>query len=451
MSPVSNFWWGVAASAYQIEGGRTDGKGSSIWDVFSDQGRLADPGDVTCDHYHRWREDVSLMADLGVNAYRFSIAWTRVLPEGTGRVNQAGLDFYSRLVDELLANGITPFATLYHWDLPQALQDLGGWPERSTVDAFAEYSAIVGRALGDRVKHWITHNEPWVATVLGHIEGVFAPGMKSWSEGLKAGHHLLLSHGKAVAELRETSPGSSVGIALDCRPASSASDRPEDVAAHRYFDGFRNRWFFDPVFGRGYPADMVEAYAKRGRIASLDFVRPGDLELIAAPIDFLGINYYTSIAVSAGGEESEDTGVPPGPDPPEGYTEMGWAVTPRALTGFLVRVTDEYRPAQVLITENGASYSDGPDGARKVRDQRRIEYLDLHIEAAREAAEQGVPLSGYFVWSLLDNLEWVSGFSQRFGLVFVDHSTGTRIPKDSFYWYRDRIASAVGDPLNRPR
>jgi beta-glucosidase len=439
----------VAASAFQIEGGRTDGKGLSIWDVFSDEGRLADPGDVTCDHYNRWREDVSLMAELGVNAYRFSIAWSRVLPEGPGRVNQAGLDFYSRLVDELLANGITPFATLYHWDLPQALQDRGGWPERSTVEPFAEYAAIVGRALGDRVKHWITHNEPWVATVLGHVEGVFAPGVKSWSEGLKAGHHLLLSHGMAVKELRAASPGSSVGIALDCRPASPASERSEDLAAHRHFDGFRNRWFFDPVFGRGYPDDMVEAYVNRGRITGLDFVHPGDLDVIAAPIDFLGINYYTSIAITAGGEESEDTGVAPGRNPPDGYTEMGWAVTPQALTDFLVRVRDEYQPPEVLITENGASYSDGPDAAGRIHDERRIEYLDLHIGAVREAAELGVPVGGYFVWSLLDNLEWVSGFSQRFGLVYVDHATGTRIPKDSFYWYRDRIASSAGDAFDR--
>ena len=446
VSPTTDFWWGVAASAYQIEGGRTDGKGNSIWDVFSDQGRLANPGDITCDHYHRWRQDVSLMAELGVNAYRFSIAWTRVLPEGSGHVNQPGLDFYERLVDELLANGITPFVTLYHWDLPQALQDKGGWTSRTTVDAFAEYAGVVGRALGDRVDHWITHNEPWVATVLGHIEGVFAPGLTSWNDGLKAGHHLLLSHGRAVDALRNESPRSSVGIALDCRPASPASDRPDDVAACRYFDGFRNRWFFDPIFGKGYPEDMIEAYRNRGRIASLDFVRPGDLAAIAAPLDFLGINYYTSIVISAGGEEMENTGVSPGPYPPTGYTEMGWAITPHALTEFLARVSDEYQPVQILITENGASYSDAPDAAARVSDRRRIEYLDLHIKAAREAADMGVPLRGYFVWSLLDNLEWISGFSQRFGLVYVDHATGTRVPKDSFYWYRDLIAGESGTP-----
>ncbi len=442
MLSTPDFWWGVATSAYQIEGGRTDGKGQSIWDVFSDQGRLANPGDITADHYHRWVEDVALMADLGVNAYRFSIAWTRVMPAGTGAVNQAGLDFYSRLVDELLSHGITPFVTLFHWDLPQTLQEQGGWPGRATVDAFAEYADVVGRALGDRVKHWITHNEPWVAAVLGHIEGIFAPGMTDWHEGIKAGHHLLLSHGRAVQVLRDRSPGCSVGIALDCRPAYPASDRPEDLAACRHFDGYRNRWFFDPVFGKGYPDDMVESYLQRGRLHDLDFVQPGDLETIAAHIDFVGVNYYTSIVVAAGSDESEDTGVRPGEQPPDGFTEMGWEITPRALTEFLVRIHEDYMPDQIIITENGASYSDRPDGSNRVDDHRRIEYLDLHIKAALEAADRGVPLKGYFVWSLLDNLEWISGYSQRFGLVFVDHATGTRTPKDSYFWYRDRINSS---------
>ena len=435
------FWWGVAASAYQIEGGRTDGKGKSIWDVFSDEGRLADPGDVTADHYHRWAEDVALMADLGVNAYRLSIAWTRVLPEGTGAVNQPGIDFYSRLIDELLSNGITPFVTLYHWDLPQTLQERGGWPVRSTVEAFAEYADVVGKAFGDRVKNWITHNEPWVAAVLGHVEGMFAPGIRDWGEGLKAGHHLLLSHGRAVEILRDRSPGCSVGIALDCRPAHPASDRPEDLAACRHFDGYRNRWFFDPVFGKGYPADIVDTYVERGRIPGLDFVNAGDLEVISTPLDFLGVNYYTSMVVAAGGDESEDTGVPAGGHPPAGFTEMGWEITPHALTEFLVRVNVEYRPTAIVITENGASFSDGPDGSSRINDQRRVEYLDRHITAALAAADLGVPLRGYFVWSLLDNLEWTSGFAQRFGLVFVDHATGTRTPKNSYYWYRDFIAT----------
>jgi beta-glucosidase len=439
-----SFAWGVAASAYQIEGAaREDGKGESIWDRFAaTSGMMADTGEVACDHYHRWQEDVDLMARLGVGAYRFSVAWTRVLPEGTGAVNRAGLGFYDRLVDTLLAHGITPWLTLYHWDLPQALQDRGGWPARRTVDAFVEYAGVVAEALGDRVTHWITHNEPWVATMLGHREGVFAPGMRDWGAALAAGHHLLLSHGRAVGAIRAAAPGARVGIALDCRPSSPASERPEDVAASRHFDGFRNRWFFDPVFGKGYPEDMVAAYRERGRIAGpgIRFVAPGDLGEISAPLDFLGLNYYTSLRIAAGGEESEDTAVPAGPHPPPGHTEMGWPITPTALTDYLVHLHREYAPAEIVVTENGASYSDGPDPAGVVDDRRRIAYLADHVEAVAAAIEAGVPVGGYFVWSLLDNLEWVAGFSQRFGLVWVDHATGRRIPKASYRWYRDLIA-----------
>lgn len=442
MTLPSGFRFGAATSAYQIEGGRhDDGKGESIWDRFSDEGRLAHPGDVACDHRHRWREDVRLLADLGVDAYRGSIAWTRVLPDGTGRVSVSGLDFYDRLVDELLAAGVEPWLTLYHWDLPQALQDRGGWPARDTVEAFVEYAAVVGGRLGDRVRHWITHNEPWVAAFLGHLYGEFAPGLTDWRAALAAGHHLLLSHGRAVEVLRSTSPGSSVGIALDCRPARPASDDPADVAAWRHFDGWRNRWFYDPVVGRGYPDDTVAAYRERGRIDADGpaFVRDGDLDVIAAPIDFLGINYYTSLVVAAGDEERDDPEVPPGPNPPDGFTDMGWRNTPGALTDFLVRVTEEWAPPSIVITENGASYADGPGPDGAIHDERRITYLDEHLAAVDDAVAAGAPVDGYFVWSLLDNLEWVSGYDQRFGLVWVDHATGERIPKDSYRWYRDRI------------
>lgn len=435
----AGFTWGVATSAYQIEGGRIDGKGQSVWDTFSDQGRLTDPGDAACDHYHRWPEDVALMARLGIKAYRFSVAWTRILPGGTGEVNQAGLDFYRRLVEALLIEGIEPWLTLYHWDLPQALQDEGGWPHRRTVDAFVRYTEVVAGALGDRVKHWITHNEPWVAAMLGHVEGVFAPGLTDWKKGLAAGHHLLLSHGRAVPVIRALSPGSEVGIALDCRPSTPASDDPADGAANRHFDGFRNRWFFDPVFGKGYPEDMIEAYARAGR-TDMAFVDPSDLETIASPLDFVGVNYYTSIPVGAGGEESEAPEVHPGPNPPDGFTEMGWKITPAALTDFLRRVKDQYQPARIVVTENGASFSDGPGPDGGIHDRRRIEYLQSHIHAVRVAVEAGTPVAGYFVWSLLDNLEWTAGFAQRFGLVHVNHTTQVRTPKDSFEWYRQVIA-----------
>ena len=436
---MTDFRWGVGTSAYQIEGGRFEGgKGESIWDRFADTGRMPHSGDVACDHYHRWEEDLDLMAELGINTYRFSIAWTRVLPDGDGPVSKAGLDFYNRLVDGMLERGIEPWPTLYHWDLPQALQDRGGWPERETADRFAHYADTVSGALGDRVKHWITHNEPWVATFLGHQLGMFAPGIADWTKALAAAHHLLLSHGKAVAAIRAKVPDARVGIALDCRPSTAASESPDDVAANQHFDGFRNRWFFDPVFGKGYPTDMLDAYRAAGRLDDA-VIQEGDLETIAADIDFLGLNYYTSLEIAAGGEESEFTGVPQVLSPPDGYTEMGWKNTPAALTQFLHRINDAWSPPSIVITENGASYSDGPDDDRRINDSRRIGYLNEHIEAVGAAREAGVPVDGYFVWSMLDNLEWTSGYDQRFGLVWVDHATGERIPKLSFEWYRDRI------------
>lgn len=436
------FTWGTATSAYQIEGGRREnGKGESIWDRFSDLGRLMDPGDVACDHYEMWHEDVELMAELGTDAYRFSIAWTRIIPNGDGEVNQTGLDFYRRLTEALLEHGIEPYATLYHWDLPQALQERGGWSNRETVEAFTRYARVVAESLGDTISHWITHNEPWVASMLGHQTGQHAPGISDWNTALRAGHHILLSHGRSFTALKETHPESSVGIALDCRPASPASDRQADIAVTRHFDGFRNRWFFDPVFGRGYPEDMVRSYADRGRLPGglEEFARSGDMDEVYQPLDFLGINYYTTTEISPGHEESEEPDVEPGPDPPSGHTEMGWRIDPSGFTEFLRRVANTYEPKSILITENGASYSDAPDDTGRVRDRRRIEYLSDHISAVAEARRSGVPVNGYFVWSLLDNLEWTHGFKQRFGLVYVDHPTQRRTPKDSFHWYRDVV------------
>jgi beta-glucosidase len=417
---------GAATSAYQIEGGREDGKGQSIWDTFSDQGRLADAGDIACDHYHRSAEDVALLE--GFDAYRFSVAWSRVIPGGDGEINRAGVDFYRRLVDALRERRVEPWLTLFHWDLPQALQDRGGWANRATVDAYLRYAELLVETLP--VDHWITQNEPWVYSTLGHIEGVFAPGISDWPTGLAVAHHLLLGHGKAVEVLK--AKGGQVGIAIDCRPSEPAT--PADEAANTHFDGFRNRWYFDPVFGKGYPADMEKTYHDRGRWDG-SVVHPGDMEIIATPIDFLGVNYYTSIEVRAGQEESEAGDVPPGPNPPAGYTEMGWEITPAALTDFLGRIDREYSPASIVVTENGASYSEHPD------DQRRIDYLAKHLQAVSDARDEAIPVDGYFVWSLLDNLEWISGFSQRFGLVHVDHSTQARTPKASYHWYREQIKS----------
>lgn len=434
------FVWGVGTSAYQIEGGRhAGGKGESVWDRFSDLGRVPGGGDLATDHYNRLEEDLDLLAGLGIGAYRFSTAWTRVVPDGDGQVNQAGLDFYQRLISGLRARDIEACLTLYHWDLPQALQDRGGWTSRATIDAFARYARIMVEAFGDQVGRWITHNEPWVSSFLGHRDGVFAPGMTGWETALLAGHNLLVSHGRATTAMREVASDVVVGIAIDCRPSHPADEESAD--ANRYFDGFRNRWFFDPVFGKGYPADMVEAYEARGHLPSGlgGLVRDGDLDEIAVPIDFVGVNYYTTVTIAADREESDEPEGEVGPGAPEGFTEMGWRVDPAGLTEFLQRVSEEYGPTSILVTENGASYGDGPGPDGRIRDDRRIDYLSSHIDATLAARQSGVPVDGYFVWSFLDNLEWTEGFSQRFGLVWVDEETRRRIPKDSYDWYRERI------------
>lgn len=447
MSFPDDFTWGVATSAYQIEGGRNlDGKEDSIWDRFSHTpGKTLDgaTGDTACDHYRRSQEDIGLMAELGVNAYRFSVAWTRVL-NNDGVVNAAGLDFYDRLVDGLLAAGITPYLTLYHWDLPVVLEDRGGWRNRTVVDEFVRYADVVAARLGDRVKNWITINEPWVAAMVGHLDGVHAPGHRDWAEALTAGHHLLLAHGRSVPAIRAKSPDASVGIALDCRPGTPASDTADDQEAYRYFDGHRNRWFFDPVFGLGYPADMVATYRDHGHYDSdlPPFVQPGDMDEIAVPIDSLGLNYYTSSPITAGAAGPQTTERLPGVDQPAGYTEMGWPIVASGLTDFLRRIHADYGPAEIMITENGASFSDGPSSGR-IADQRRIDYLRAHIDAVEDARAVGVPVTGYFVWSLMDNFEWSHAYSQRFGLVWVDFDTGNREPKDSYHWYARVIAGTA--------
>lgn len=433
------FSWGTATSAFQIEGAvAKGGRGESIWDRFGRDGHVPEGWETACDHYHRLETDLDLLGELGVSAYRFSVAWPRVIPDGSGEVNSRGLDFYYRLVDGLLERGIEPWVTLYHWDLPQALQDRGGWANRETTRHFARYAEVVAQQLGDRVSRWITHNEPWVAAYLGHLYGVFAPGERDWGTTLRAAHHLLLSHGLAAEAIRGQAGDHRVGIALDCRPLRSVQDRE----AARRFDGLRNRWFFDPVFGKGYPDDVVGDLVDAGRLdtTSPEFIEEGDMDLIATPLDFLGVNYYTTLPVTSG--EPDDPERPPDPDPEEGFTEMGWAIDPDGLRDYLIELNGRYSPAEIAITENGASFSDRPDSDGVVDDQRRIEYIRVHIDAIVEAAEAGVPMSGYFVWSLLDNLEWTSGFDQRFGLVWVDHETQERIPKASFEWYSNVVHEA---------
>ena len=448
MSPITfpkDFLWGTATASYQIEGAWNEsGKGESIWDRFAHTPgnvKNGDTGDIACDHYHRWLEDVELMKSLNLQAYRFSISWPRILPNGRGQINQAGLDFYSRLVDGLLAAGITPFITLYHWDLPQVLQDEGGWPARTTAEAFVEYTDVVSRNLGDRVQHWITHNEPWVAAFVGYQVGRHAPGLKDWTAAIRASHHLLLSHGWAVPVIRRNSLDAEVGITLNLSPTESADSSVGSYQAARYFDGYLNRWFLDPLHGRHYPADMVASYTELGYLPDgLDFVQLGDLEAIITRTDFLGVNYYTRTVVG----EVPDTVDPlrtlrGGPVEAE-RTDFGWEVCPDGLYNILNRLHFDYQPPKLYITENGASYGVGPDENGRVKDERRVSFLERHFSAAHRAVEHGVPLAGYFVWSFLDNFEWAEGYSQRFGLVWVDYDTQQRIPKDSARWYKNVIA-----------
>jgi beta-glucosidase len=426
-----DFAWGAATAAYQIEGAtREDGRGESIWDRFSHTpGNVAngDTGDRACDHYHRWSEDLDLMAELGLRAYRFSIAWPRVQPDGRGPANAKGLDFYRRLVDGLLERGIRPLPTLYHWDLPQALQDDGGWASRGVVDRFADYARLVFDDLGDVVDAWVTHNEPWVTAFLGYAAGVKAPGLHDWHTALAAAHHVLLSHGRAA---RAYGGGGELGITLDLTHVSG------DPAAARRLDGHRNRWFLDPVLRGEYPADMVELYERN--VGPVDFVRDGDLEEIAAPIDFLGVNFYQPAIVRPGGGPLELEEVPSaGP-----HTAMGWTVEPSSLTTLLLRIQRDYGAIPLVITENGASYDDPPlDGQAVVEDPQRVAFLRDHIRAVELAVREGVDVRGYYVWSLLDNFEWEHGYERRFGIVAVDFETQRRAPKRSALWYRDLIAS----------
>jgi beta-glucosidase len=431
-----DFLWGAAVSAYQIEGAvQADGRGESIWDRFSSTpGKVAngDTGAVACDSYHRYREDVRLMQELGLNAFRFSIAWPRIVPDGRGEPNSAGLDFYDRLVDELLAAGIEPFATLYHWDLPQALEERGGWPARETAEAFAEYVDVVSERLGDRVRHWITQCEPWVVSWLGYGMGEHAPGRTSDVDALAAAHHVLLSHGLAAEVLRRRSSEAKVGITIDLVAFHPLTDSQADADAVKRLDGSRNRWILDPVLRGEYPADMLEAFAP-----ILPPIEDSDLSTIAAPLDFLGVNYYTRSVVRA----DSDNGEPVMVDAEDvERTAMGWEVYPDGLFELLVRLHDEYELPPLYVTENGAAYADHRSNGT-VEDPRRISYVERHLDAIARAIDHGIPVHGYFLWSLLDNFEWAMGYSCRFGIVYVDFATLERVPKASYRWYRDLIAA----------
>ena len=447
----ADFVWGTATAAYQIEGAVTeDGRGPSIWDTFSHTpGKIVDgsTGDVADDHYHRYAEDVAIMPELGMNAYRFSIAWPRIFPSGSGDLNPPGLDFYRRLADACLERGVTPYATLSHWDLPQPLEDAGGWLNRDTAERFRDYAAATQQALGDVITHWITLNEPWCSAFLGYATGVHAPGKTVGPEALHAAHHLLLGHGLAVQAMRE-GPVGTLGITLNLSSVRAASDAAQDEEAARRIDGLANRLFLDPVLLGRYPDDVLN---NAGVAKWFEEVRD-DLDDISTPIDFMGVNYYTRTTVAGpddfvfhpptiigpGGSEdirTIDTGAP--------RTQMDWEIHPDGLVDVVRLVSDRAPGLPIYITENGAAYPDEVTAAGTFEDEDRRTFFELHLNAAREAIEQGLPLRGYFAWSLLDNFEWAFGYSRRFGIVYVDYETQQRIIKRSGHWFRDRLQVAI--------
>ena len=443
----ADFVWGVATSAFQIEGAASaDGKGPSIWDDFCRlPGAIADAsnGDIACDHYQRWAADLDLIAGLGVDAYRFSVSWPRVRPGGSGAWNEAGLDFYDRLVDGLLARGIKPYLTLNHWDLPAELQAGGGWADRNTVHRFVEYAQGMARRLGDRVVSITSHNEPWVVAMLGHDSGIFAPGIKNRATAMQVSHHLLLSHGLALQALRAQGCRSPLGIVLNLAPQHPATGAAADRASARLEDGKLLRWYLDPLFNGHYPADVL---AHLG--ADAPRIEAGDLQAIKTPMDFLGINYYSRSVVSASGPwDVQQGGL--------AITDMGWEVYPEGLTELLLRLHRDYPVPPLYVTENGGAFKDQWVAGR-VHDAGRTDYIKRHIAAVADAMRQGVPMAGYMVWSLLDNFEWASGYEKRFGIVHVDYATQARTLKDSALWYRDflqrqkalRLHSAVATAGN---
>ncbi|GHO47874.1 GH1 family beta-glucosidase [Ktedonospora formicarum] len=431
------FLWGAATASYQIEGGAfEDGRGSSIWDDFSaTPGKVfqGENGNVAADHYHRLAEDTELMSSLGLGAYRFSIAWPRILPEGRGAINNAGLDFYDRLVDGLLAKGITPYVTLYHWDLPSPLQQEGGWVKRETAFAYADFAEVVAKRLGDRVTNWITLNEPWCSAYLGYGIGIHAPGVQDRQAALDAGHHLMLGHGLAVPRIRaHSAPNSQVGITLNLAHVYANDERPETQRDVALADAFSNRWFLDPILRGHYTEGFFEQLG-----LNAPPVQDGDLATISTPIDFLGVNNYTRLLVKGNTERIPlaDQVSLVAPIPSACYTEMGWEVYPNGLRDLLLRLTKDYAVSKLYVTENGAAFKDAWNGNGHVSDPRRVDYLRTHIAGLAEAIQQGAPLRGYFVWSLMDNFEWAEGYSKRFGIVYIDYPTQKRVVKESGYWY----------------
>ncbi|MGH8204822.1 MAG: GH1 family beta-glucosidase [Steroidobacteraceae bacterium] len=442
----AGFLWGAATAAYQIEGAtREDGRGESIWDRFSHTaGRVenGDNGDVACDSYHRYAEDVALLQQLGLRSYRFSIAWPRIQPDGRGAPNQKGLDYYERLVDATLAAGIRPLATLYHWDLPQALEDAGGWPERDTAARFADYAAIVVRALGDRVKHWNVFNEPKTFSSVGYWYGVHAPGRREPLTFVRATHVINLAQGEATRAMKAIDGTAQVGSAFDVAPMYPATPSPQDAAAAERWHRFQNLWFLYPALHGRYPEGALQA----DRQAELLGFRPGDEKILRAPFDFVGLNYYTPVLVKAApqgngipGLDTESLWATMHGDHPR--TDIGWTVYPQGFHDILVRMAKETGRLPIEITENGASYNTAPGPDGRIRDAERVEYLRGHLRMISRAIRDGVPIRAYHCWSLLDNFEWAQGYSQRFGIVHVDFASQRRTIKDSGRWYAGVAAS----------
>ena len=434
----AGFVWGCSTSAFQIEGGAAEGgRVDSIWDTFCRQpGAIRDGSnaDTACDHYHRWEQDLDLAVSLGVNAYRFSIAWPRIVGAGGDAPNQAGLDFYSRLVDGMLARGLEPWVTLYHWDLPQVLQDAGGWASRDTVDAFARYTDQVTRCLGGRVKHWITHNEPWCTAFHGNLDGNHAPGIRDLATAVQVAHNVLVSHGRALQVIRANVPGAQVGITLSLHPLRPASSSAADLAACERHDGLRNRWFLDPLYGRGYPEHITAAFG-----SAAPAIAPGDMELIAQRTDFLGVNYYfpESVADAPG---AGPLGLRVVQDDDVERTAFGWEVDPGGMVTLLERIHRDYRPGPIYLTENGSTYDDVLEADGRIDDVERRSYLQRHLAALNLALGLGVPVKGYFYWSLIDNFEWAEGYARRFGLAYVDYATQQRRLKSSGQWYQSFLS-----------
>ncbi len=432
------FLWGAATAAYQIEGAYDqDGKGENIWDRFSHiPGRIFEghTGDVACDHYNRYEQDIRIMKSIGLKSYRFSISWARVFPDGKGTPNQRGLDFYKRLVEKLNENGIKPAATLYHWDLPQKLQDLGGWANRDSVGWFADYAAYMFEKLGDQVPVWITHNEPWVVSFIGNWVGRHAPGITDFSTALQTSHHLLMSHGQAVKAYRETGGNGEIGITLNMNPVYPVSDSRDDTAAARMFNEYLNKWFAEPVLKGTYPEELLRYYQQEGLFPEID---DSDMKIIHQPVDFLGINNYYSSFIKYDGSQWPI----PAAETMTGRdrTQMDWEIYPEGIHDLLVYLDKEYGGVKIIITENGAAFNDIVNREGKVEDDNRIDYLYRYLGQIHRAISSGVNVRGYYAWSLLDNFEWGHGYSKRFGLVYVDFKTQERIMKKSALWYRDVI------------